>query len=122
MGLVVHDVICKTNVPFQALVKAPPKMVHVAHSSRPLCSMPSSRPVCSVPHGSDARDAVLPNDKRHSLLTQNLPKHTVKEGSLRPGQVRVALEVVSEAILLLSLLVWQKVMCEQDASKLAVTP
>ena len=32
---------------------------------------------------SDARDAVLPNEKSHSLVTQKLAKHIVSKGSLK---------------------------------------
>ena len=74
-----------------------------------------------MPHVSDARDAVLPNEKSHSLVTQKLAKHIVSEGSLKPCEARLAIGVVLEAVPLVSLLVWQKVICEQDATKPPIT-
>ena len=74
-----------------------------------------------MPHVSDAREAVLPNRKSHPLVTEELPQHIVSKGSLNFRQVRVALEVVSDAVLVLYFLVWQKIMCKQDATKFAIT-
>ena len=54
---------------------------------------------------SDARDAMLPNEKSHSLVTQKLAKQIVNNASLKRRQVRVAVELVSEAIPLVFLLV-----------------
>ena len=83
--------------------------------------MPSSRPLCSMPHVSDARDAVLPNEKSHFLVTQKLAKQIVQKASLKRRQVHVAVELVSEAILGVFRLVWQKVLCEHDATEPLIT-
>ena len=40
-------------------------------------------PLDSMSRVNDARKAVLPNEKSHSLITQKLPKHLVNKGSLK---------------------------------------